>query len=207
MRRCRIAVPSLARRLPAAPAPQGRPSIPQSHRRAPRASRFGTMRASRRSVKTSRSPSASVATMGLPDASASNTVSGVPSHRDGKTLRSNALRTSATSRANPTNTKRSPRPSRRACASSGSPERTFADEKKFCVGSPVEHEPGGVHEIGVAFRFVQPRHRADRKIARRYPELPARLRDLFVGTRPAEFVVWRTRDRPPSPSARARAAR
>jgi glycosyltransferase involved in cell wall biosynthesis len=54
------------------------------------ASRFGTIDASRPSVSTSTRPSASVATMGLPAASASNTVNGVPSHSEGKTLRSNA---------------------------------------------------------------------------------------------------------------------
>ena len=69
-------------------------------------------------ASTSTSPSASVARIGLPIASASNTVSGVPSHNDGKTLRSNAETTRGMSRAKPANTKRSPSPSAWACCSS-----------------------------------------------------------------------------------------
>ena len=57
----------------------------RSHRRAPPASRRGTMRASCPSVSTSLRPSASVETIGFPIASASSTVSGVPSQRDGNT--------------------------------------------------------------------------------------------------------------------------
>ena len=63
------------------------------------ASRRGTISASSPSVSTSFRPSASVATIGFPIASASSTVSGVPSHSDGKTARSNAASASATSRA------------------------------------------------------------------------------------------------------------
>ena len=48
-------------------------------------------------------PSASVATIGLPIASASNAVSGVPSHSDGNTTTSSAESTAATSRWNPRN--------------------------------------------------------------------------------------------------------
>ena len=68
--------------------------------------------------------------MGFPVAIASKTVSGVPSQSDGNTLRSNADRAPATSRAKPANTNRSPRPSARACASRSGQQRAFADQQE-----------------------------------------------------------------------------
>ena len=79
-------------------------------------------------------PSASVATIGFPIASASNAVIGVPSQSDGNTLRSNADSVRATSRRKPANTKRSPRPERRGLRLQIGQQRPFADQKNRAAG-------------------------------------------------------------------------
>ena len=148
------------------------------------ASRFGTIQAVRSGSRMSVSPSASVATIGRALASASNAVSGVPSQSDGNTLRSNADSVVATSFTKPTNTNRSPRPSRCACASSDGLQRSFAGEEEPGLRVLVNHQPRGLDQILVALRVVQPRDRADRKLARcecRAPDAPPRSLPAFAG--------------------------
>ena len=110
-----------------------------------------------RRSSTSIRPSASVATIGLPIASASNTVSGVPSQSDGNTLRSNAESVAATSFTKPTNTNRSPSPSARACASSAGRSGPSPARKKRASGCRSTHAARGLDEVLVALRVVQPR--------------------------------------------------
>ncbi len=159
------------------------PALP--HRASARCARRG-----RRSECRAR-PSASVATIGFPEASASKAVNGVPSQRDGNTLRSNALRTAATSLANPTNTKRSPRPSWRACASSDSRRGPSPTRKKRARGCCVDDQVSGLDQVRVSLGLVQPRHCPDGEVIRADPKVLPGGRDLVGRARAAELIVRR----------------
>ena len=96
---------------------------------------IGTITASRSAVKISFSPSASVETIGLPIASASNAVSGVPSISDGNTTMSSAESAAATSRLKPENVRRSEMPSAFASACSASPSSPSPTMKPRAFGT------------------------------------------------------------------------
>ena len=175
-RRCRYCCPDVAgvrRRARRAP-PDRRSAGPCRRRgRARHASARSPHRGRR--VSTSTSPSASVARIGLPIASASNTVSGVPSHSDGKTLRSNAETTRAMSRAKPANTKRSPSPSAWACCSSAGRSGPSPTTKNLACG-PLDRAPAARRRRGsccpssrAAASPSRPRSHPARSPARRAP--------------------------------------
>ena len=136
-------------------------------RPAPSASRRGTIHAVTSRSRMSSRPSASVATIALPIASVSNAVSGVPSHSDGKTLRSNAESVSATSFWKPRNTNRSPSPSAFAWASSGSRNGPSPARKNLARGCARDDLGGGLDEELVPLRVVQPRDGANGEVVGR----------------------------------------
>ena len=92
----------------------------------------------RPSVSTSCRPSASVETIGFPIASASNAVSGVPSHSDGNTTRSNADSASATSLRNPRSSTLSRDAAPRGDGLELSLQLAFADDVAAGVGKPFD---------------------------------------------------------------------
>ena len=190
-RRCRIAHRPPGRRPRASPAPRDGRSGGRSARPAPPRSRFGTISAFWPSVSTSSRPSASVATIGFPAASVSNTVSGVPSQSDGNTDRSNAESSRATSRTNPAKTNRSPRPSRRACSSSAGRSGPSPARHESRVRALVHHLASRLDQVIVALGVVQARHRADDEVTLRRTELATDLGDLRRVPRPAELVERR----------------
>ena len=136
-------------------------------------------------------PSASVATIALPIASASRTVSGVPSQSDGKTSRSKRRRLRPRRAGNRENTNRSPRPS------AGREPRAppAAHPRRRCRTARRDasmHTPRGLDEILVAFRRHQPRHGANGENIRRDAERAPCRGDLLRAPRPAELLERNT---------------
>ena len=185
-RRCRTAGRSRARPPRQPRALVGMIDQPDDRvgQRAGVALRHDHARRARRSRMSSR-PSASVATIGLPIASASNTVSGVPSQSDGNTLRSNAD-SDARDVARETRRRRTGRRGRaRAACASRSARSGPSPTRKNRALRPLARRTlrGGVDQIRVALRIVQPRDRADRRTrpgampsSRRAPAISSALR-------------------------------
>ena len=141
------------------------------------ASRFGTIHAVTPSSRMSSRPSASVATIGLPVASASNAVSGVPSQSDGNTLRSNADRTAADVAREPVEDEPIAEAERVAPAPSSVVEqRALADqeEPRLRPCGDDRRAPPSTRYV-VALRLVQPRDGADGEIVRARCPAPARV--------------------------------
>ena len=149
-----------------------------------------------RPCRMSSSPSASVATIGLPVASASNAVSGVPSHSDGNTTMSSALRTAATSRWKPLKTNRSPSCSAAACALSGALSSPSPTMKNRALGMRRQHRRRGLDQVLVALRRHQPRHRADGRSRRRACRAAAGRGDLVGASAAARTRRAARPDRP-----------
>ena len=179
--RCRTAAP-VTRAFGAEPRPFGgspaSATIALGERR-----RIAPRRPSRRRVPARArpcSPSASVETIGFPIASASSTVSGVPSHSDGNTTRSSADSAAATSRWNPANTSRSPEPERSPPAPRARPAaRPRPTMKMRASGSASTTVRRRLDQILVALRRHQPRDRCrSRTSPARCRARAARRRDL-----------------------------
>ena len=129
--------------------------------------------------------------MGLPAASASNAVSGVPSQSDGKTLRSNALRAAATSLREPDEHESIAEAELTRLRFERLAQRALAHEKKLRVRLLIEHEPRGIDQIGVPFRLVQPGDRPNREVAGVDAKLTPCGGDVVGRARTAELVVRR----------------
>ena len=125
-------------------------------------------------VRTSSRPSASVATIGFPIASASNTVSGVPSHSDGNTLRSNAETTRGDVAREAGEDEAIAEAERARLRFERRAQRPFADQEEPRLRPRVEHRARRVDQVRVALRVVQARDRADGEVAGR--DRPARAR-------------------------------
>ena len=112
-----------------------------------------------------------MATIGFPIASASNTVSGVPSHSDGNTLMSKAETTRANVLRKAGEDESIAEIERARLLLERFAQRAFADDEEPGVRTLVQHQPRGVDQVRIPFRVVQPRHGADRHVARRDAKL------------------------------------
>ena len=138
------------------------------------------MAASWPSVRMSSRPSASVATIGFPAASASNAVSGVPSQSEGNTVDVECRERARGVAAKAGEDEAIPEPEARGLRLEIRAQRPFADEHESGAGPRGDDPRRGVHEERVAFRLVQPGDGADGELVRGEAELVARRGDLIA---------------------------